>query len=197
MSAKRKVGIISAEKKKKIKEIITFVKDKLEKKDVSKLKELLEDLGRKMPKGVGEGGKPKAKRPLSGYMIFLAEFRKKHKDDYDSKEIVKEGAKEWNALGDAGKAKYNNKSKSGGKSSGGKKGSAKKSSAKKGSAKKSSATKCTAALKKKLAGMSKTECSKQPAGTLQLCTGKGKGTPKSEMCELLGAGKKKSGSKKS
>lgn len=201
-ASKRKPGILSSDKKEKIKEIIAFLKEKVERSDLKELKTMLEDLGRKMPKGTAASGESKKKR-TTGYILFLAKFRKDNAGKYKAAEMISAGAKEWRNLDDDGKEKYNKKAKSaGGKSAGkkssskkssGKKGSGKKGSGKKGSGKKGSGKKSSesiASLKKKLSKMTKGDCCRQPIGDLRKASGMGKGVTKPTMCEKIGAGKK-------
>lgn len=54
-------------------------------------------------------GKPKAKRPLSGYMLFGKKMRPvvlKEHPDYDVTEVMKELGKMWRELSDEEKEKY-------------------------------------------------------------------------------------------
>ena len=54
-------------------------------------------------------GSPKAKKPLSGYMLFAKEMRPKLKEqspDLSFGEVGKELGARWRALSDAEKAKY-------------------------------------------------------------------------------------------
>ena len=58
------------------------------------------------------GGAPGAKRPPSGYQIFVKENYKKDQDG-DSKNAFKKVAEAWRSLGEEEKSIYNNRAKEG------------------------------------------------------------------------------------